>query len=57
VRLHRDHDGRRAGTHLIAQIKHHGVRCHRAGRRQGRTVMVEACTEIAHGVRLVLAVL
>src|SRR5262245_34138787 len=57
LRLDRDQDGLMAGKNLIAEIKHHFVLCHREGRRQSSAVVVEACTEISHGVRLVLAVL
>jgi len=31
LRLNRDHDRLMAGKHLIAEIKHHGGRCHRKG--------------------------
>jgi hypothetical protein len=55
--LNRDPDGLRAGKNLIAQITHHCVLGPREGRRQSSTGVVEACTEISHGVRLVLAVL
>jgi len=57
LRLNRDQDGLMAGKNLIAQIQHHFVRCHREGRRQRSPVVLEACTEIPHGIGLVLAVL
>ena len=57
LRLNRDQDGLMAGKNLIAQIKHHVVLCHREGRRQRTTVVLEAFTEIPHGVGLVLEVL
>ena len=57
LRLNRDQDGLMAGKNLIAQIKHHFVLCHREGRRQSSTVVLEAFTEIPHGIGLVLEVL
>ena len=57
VRLNRDQDGLMAGKNLIAQIKHHCVFCHRESRRQNSTVVLEAFTEIPHGIGLVLEVL
>jgi hypothetical protein len=57
LRLNRDQDGLMAGKNLIAQIQHHFVRCHRERRRQRRTVVLEAFTEIPHGIGLVLEVL
>ena len=57
LRLKRDQDGLMAGKNLIAQRKHHFVRCHREGRRQRSTVVLEAFTEIPHGIGLVLEVL
>jgi len=55
VCLHRDHEGLMAGTHRIAQIHHPGARCHREGRRQRTTGVVEACAESTHGVGLIWA--
>ncbi len=55
LRLNRDQDRLMAGKNLVAEIQHHCVRGHREGRRQSRAGVVEACTEISHGVRLVLA--
>jgi len=57
VRLNRDQDRLMAGKNLIAQIKHHCVLCHREGRRQSTTIVLETFTEIPHGVGLVLEVL
>src|SRR6516162_1174119 len=57
VRLNRDQDRLMAGKNLIAKIKHHYVLCHREGRRQSTTIVMETFTEIPHGVGLVLEVL
>ena len=57
VRLNRDQDGLMTGKNLIAQIKHHGALCHRKGRRERSPVVLEAFTEIPHGIGLVLEVL
>jgi len=57
LRLNRDQDGLMAGKKLIAQIKHYFVLCHREGRRQSSTVVLEAFTEMPHGIGLVLEVL
>src|SRR5207249_11670742 len=57
LRLNRDQEGLMAGKNLIAQIKRPCVLCHREGRRQSRTVVLETCTEIPHGIGLVLEVL
>jgi hypothetical protein len=56
LRLNRDQDGLMASKNLIAQIKHHRVLCHRKGRRQNSTVVLEAFTEIPYGIGLVLEV-
>lgn len=57
LRLNRDQEGLMAGKNLIAQLKHHCVLCHREGRRQSSTVVLEAFTEIPHGIGLVVDVL
>ena len=57
LRLNRDQEGLMAGKNLIAQLKHHFVLCHREGRRQSSTVVLEAFTEIPHGIGLVVDVL
>ena len=57
VRLKRDQEGLMAGKNRIAELKPPWVRCHREGRRQRRTVVLEACTEMPHGIGLGVEVL
>jgi hypothetical protein len=57
VRRKRAQAGLMAGKHRIAQRKHHGALGHRQGRRSCSPVVLEACTEIPHGVRLVWDIL
>src|SRR2546427_3536020 len=57
LRLNRAQEGLMAGKNLIAEIQPHFGRFQRGGRRQSRAVVVEACTAISHGGRLVWAVL
>jgi len=57
VRLKRDQEGLMAGKTRIAELKPPWVRCHREGRRQSRTVVLEACTEMPHGIGLGVEVL
>ena len=57
MRINRDQDGVSDGKNLIAEIKHHFVVGHRESRRDATPIVLQVCTEIAHGVGLVVEVL